>query len=83
MYPHLPTFVTCDEIIMIQHFDFSKLGQKLKSRSKGKSFSVNNQGVFVKHYAPVGNKVQKAILISRTKSRSQGHLPWCHLKGLH
>ena len=61
MYLHPPTFVTCDEIIVILHFWFLKLGQKLKSRSKGKSFSVKNQGVFVKHYAPVGNKVQKLI----------------------
>ena len=44
---------------------------------------TKNQGVFIKHYAPVGNKVQKAILTSRSKSRSQGHWPWCHLKGLH
>ena len=29
--------------------------------------------VFVKHYAPGGNKVQKTILAQRSKSRSQGH----------
>ena len=32
---------------------------------------------------PGGNKVQKAILASRSKSRSHSHWPWCHIKGRH
>ena len=32
-----------------------------------------NQGVFVKHYAPGGNKVQKAIFSFKVKVKVQGH----------
>ena len=44
-----------------------------------------NQGVFVKHYSmpPAATKSKKLFLASRSKSRSQGHWPWCHLKGHH
>ena len=51
-----------------------KLNWSLTSRAK-------NQGVFVKHYAPGGNSLKKLFLAWRSKSRSQGHWPWCHLKG--
>ena len=41
------------------------------------SFPMNQEkkikGVFVKRYAPGGNKVKKLFLASRSKSRSQGH----------
>ena len=33
----------------------------------GSYFRNKNQGVFVKHYAPVGNKVQKAIVSFKVK----------------
>ena len=44
-----------------------------------------NQGVFVKHYSmpPAATKSKKLFLASRSKSRSQGHWPWCHLKEHH
>ena len=32
---------------------------------------------------PVATKSKKLFLASRSKSRSQGHWPWCHLKGHH
>ena len=44
---------------------------------------TKNQGAFVKHYAPGGNRVQKLFFASRSKSRSQGHWPWCYLKECH
>ena len=41
------------------------------------------QDVFVKHYAPGGNKVKKNLFLAYwSQSRSQGHRPWCHLKEL-
>ena len=30
-----------------------------------------------------GNKVEKAIFSFKVKVKSQGHWPWCHLKGHH
>ena len=47
--------------------------------------SKKNQGVFVKHYSmpPAATKWKKLFLASRSKSRSQSHWPWCHLKGHH
>ena len=41
--------------------------------------------VFVKHYSmpPAATKSKKLFLAARSKSRSQGHWPWCHLKGHH
>ena len=47
--------------------------------------SNKNQGVFVKHYSMLlaATKSKKLFLASRSKSRSQGHWPWCHLKGHH
>ena len=46
---------------------------------------IKNQGVFVKHYSmpPAATKSKKLFLASRSKSRSQGQCPWCHLKGHH
>ena len=32
---------------------------------------------------PAATKSKKLFLASRSKSRSQGHWPWCHLKGCH
>ena len=32
---------------------------------------------------PAATKSKKLFLASRSKPRSQGHWPWCHLKGLH
>ena len=40
-----------------------------------------NQGVFVKHFIPGGNRIWNLFLAQRSKSRSQCHWPWCHLKG--
>ena len=39
-----------------------------------------NQGVFVKHYGmpTAATKFKKLFLALRSKSRSQGHWPWCH-----
>ena len=31
--------------------------------------------------SPRGNKVEKAIFSFKIKVKSQGHWPWCHLKG--
>ena len=45
--------------------------------------TIKNQGVFVKHYAPGGNKVQKAIFSFKVKVRSQGYWAWWHLKVQH
>ena len=46
-------------------------------------YIIKDQGVYLKYYmyAPGGNKVRKAILASRSKSRSKGRWPWCHFKG--
>ena len=46
---------------------------------------AKNQWVFVKHYSMplAATKSKKLILASRSKSMSQGHWPWCHLKGHH
>ena len=49
------------------HLDMSKFTIYCKVFVK----QAKNQGVFVKHYAPGGNKVQKAIFSFKVK----GH--WC------
>ena len=36
----------------------------------------------MKHYAAGATKSKKLFLASRSKSRSQGHWPRCHLKGV-
>ena len=47
--------------------------------------AYTNQGVIVKLYSmpPVATKSKKLFLASRSKSRSQGHWPWCHLQEHH
>ena len=42
-----------------------------------------NQGVFVKHYAPGGNKVQKAIFCFKVKIKVTRSLTLVSLKGHH
>ena len=46
---------------------------------------VKNQGVFVKHWlCPRRQQSPKKLFLEqRSKSRSHGHWPWCHLKGHH
>ena len=55
-----------------------------KSKMPEKKIS-KNQGVFVKHYGMplAATKSKNLFLASRSKSRSQGHWPWCQLKGRH
>ena len=44
---------------------------------------IKNQCVFVKTYAPGGNKVQEAIFIFNVKVKVTRSLTLCHLKGHH
>ena len=44
---------------------------------------ANNQGVFVKHYAPSGNKVQKDIFSFKAKVKVTRYLTLVSLKGRH
>ena len=71
-----------------------KVFMKMKERKKGNNdmctkFIIKlktkqkNQGVFGKHLPPAATNSKNLFLASRSKSRSQGHSPWCHLKGRH
>ena len=49
------------------------------------NFMCKNQGVFVKHWqCPRRQQSPKKLFLEQmSKSRSQGHWPWSHLKGHH
>ena len=73
-----------DKCAVIGHI-FSTNWNKFVNQIERFRTSFKYQSVFEKHYSmpPAATKSKKLFLASRSKSRSQGHWPWCHLKGHH
>ena len=83
----LSFMVTCVSLLFIHQMDIFifSVGHLVRHSDIFCRTFIKYQGVFEKHYSmpPAATKSKKLFLASRSKSRSQGHWPWCHLKGHH
>ena len=84
---HIKSGMTRMDVCYLAHFDSSNLKVRYNN-TKFYEFSILLTWIKIKvclwnTIPPAATKSKKVFFTSKSKSRSQGHWPWCHLKGHH